>query len=99
MSACVFQGAHNLDRLRLEGPAPFAYSPAAWRLRLRAWRIPVWKPWTRRQTLAEEHRFRTSGLVTPRHTHPRLERPGWYPPSCQLPDRLEIGNPGPLLYP
>ncbi len=60
LSRCLFQGAHNLDKVSVEGPPPFKYSPAAVRLRLWGRRLPVWRRWSRRQTLAEEHHWRGS---------------------------------------
>jgi hypothetical protein len=42
---CLFRGAHNLDKLRIEGPKHFATSPKIW-----------W--WTERRTLAEEQQWR-----------------------------------------
>jgi hypothetical protein len=42
---CLFRGAHNLDRLRIEGPKHFTTTPRGWR-------------WTERRTLAEEHMWR-----------------------------------------
>src|SRR5262249_45036817 len=34
LSACHFQGAHNLEKLRIEGPLRFGLTPSAWRVRL-----------------------------------------------------------------
>ncbi|MFD4669715.1 pentapeptide repeat-containing protein [Lentzea sp. NPDC058450] len=45
LSRCRFSGAHQLDKLRLEGWTPFAEPPKSWR-------------WGRRQVLAEEHPWR-----------------------------------------
>jgi uncharacterized protein YjbI with pentapeptide repeats len=42
---CLFRGAHNLDKLRIEGPKYFEPTPRRWR-------------WTRRRTLAEERIWR-----------------------------------------
>jgi uncharacterized protein YjbI with pentapeptide repeats len=42
---CLFRGALNLDKLRIEGPKYFATTPKRWR-------------WTQRRTLAEEHLWR-----------------------------------------
>jgi hypothetical protein len=47
---CRFAGAHQLDKLRLEGRGPLN-RPPGWRLG-RAW-PPVWR-WTSRRVLAEE---------------------------------------------
>jgi uncharacterized protein YjbI with pentapeptide repeats len=49
LRACRFLGAHNLDKLRLEGEQLFAGPPGRWYL-------------TRRQTLAEEHHWRHDRL-------------------------------------
>jgi hypothetical protein len=45
LARCLFRGAHNLDKLRIEGPKHFATTPKRWR-------------WTERRTLAEEHHWR-----------------------------------------
>lgn len=45
LSACRFAGAHNLDRLRLEGGSSFAHTPRGYRV-------------TARQSIAEEHEWR-----------------------------------------
>ncbi|MCO1575132.1 pentapeptide repeat-containing protein [Crossiella sp. SN42] len=51
---CHFAGAHQLDKLRLEGRSPFN-RPPRWQTG-RAW-PPVWR-WTSRRVLAEEHPWR-----------------------------------------
>ncbi|WHT21890.1 pentapeptide repeat-containing protein [Crossiella sp. CA-258035] len=51
---CRFTGAHQLDKLRLEGRSPFN-RPPGWQTGL-AW-PPVWR-WTSRRVLAEEHPWR-----------------------------------------
>jgi hypothetical protein len=86
LAACLFQGAHHLDQLRIEGSQPFADTPSAWRLRIgRQW-IPVWRRWSRRQTLAEEHHWRSGHSPPPKPGHPsRLIRPAWHNPACQTP--------------
>ena len=66
LRACRFAGAHNLDRLLIQGVSGFAESPLGLR-------------WTRRQTLAEEHAWRS-------RTHGGA---GWYPEGCRPPDALE----------
>jgi uncharacterized protein YjbI with pentapeptide repeats len=52
LSECAFSGAFHLDRLRLEGDISFDQPPAGYR--------SAWPPrrWSRRRTLAEEHRWR-----------------------------------------
>jgi uncharacterized protein YjbI with pentapeptide repeats len=64
LRACRFAGTHNLDKLRIEGESLFASTPGWWR--------------TRRNTLAEEQRWRAS---RPGRLRPR----GWYPQVCQSP--------------
>jgi uncharacterized protein YjbI with pentapeptide repeats len=44
---CLFRGARNLDKLRIQGPNRFATPPVGWR-------------WTRRRTLAEEQLWRSA---------------------------------------
>jgi len=90
LTACRFQGAHHLDQLRIEGARPFADTPAAWRLHVRSRWVPVWRRWSRRQALAEEHHWR--------HEYPcpavpgrwsRLAQPAWHGPTCQTPSLVE----------
>jgi hypothetical protein len=65
LTSCRFVGAHNLDRLRLEGGSSFAAAPRNWRV-------------TARQTIAEEHYWRT--------THPTpLSAADWSPRAWPLP--------------
>jgi hypothetical protein len=45
LASCLFRGALNLDKLRIEGPKQFAATPKTW-------------PWTQRRTLAEEQQWR-----------------------------------------
>jgi uncharacterized protein YjbI with pentapeptide repeats len=86
LAACLFQGAHNLDQLRIEGARPFADTPAAWRLRLGGRWVPLWRRWSRRQTLAEEHHWR-SEQSSPAEPGRRswLAQPRWHGPACQTP--------------
>jgi hypothetical protein len=86
LAACLFQGAYHLDQLRIEGARPFADTPAAWRLRFGRWWMPVWRRWSRRQTLAEEHHWRSedpSPAVPGRWS--RLAQPAWHGPACETP--------------
>jgi uncharacterized protein YjbI with pentapeptide repeats len=77
LRACRFLGAHNLDKLRVEGDASFGYTPRPWR-------------WTTRQTLAEEHHWRATRAAATGAT-PRLSgRSGWYPAPYRPPDWLEV---------
>jgi hypothetical protein len=71
LRACRFSGAHNLDQLHLEATIDLPDRPA----RVRAgWAVPpVWH-WTRRRTLAEEHRWRRA----------QGKHSGWYPRACRL---------------
>jgi uncharacterized protein YjbI with pentapeptide repeats len=79
LSACLFNGAHNLERLRIEGPLSFALTPGASRLRFR-------RRWVRRQTLAEEHHFRAPPPGGDRaELGQRFRRLGWNPAACQAP--------------
>ena len=55
LRCCHFQGAHRLDKLRIEGCNLFAISPRGWTLK-RPW-PPRWR-WTRRQVIAEECEWR-----------------------------------------
>jgi uncharacterized protein YjbI with pentapeptide repeats len=83
---CRFAGAHNLDRLRIEGAREFADSPHGWKLgRVGGQGLPIWR-WTRRQALAEEHewrRLRPLPEVPSGRIHPKKQ--GWYPTECQTP--------------
>jgi uncharacterized protein YjbI with pentapeptide repeats len=90
LSACRFAGAHNLDKLRIEGAIPFAFTPRGFKTaRVGGYGPALWM-WTRRQTLAEEHHLRHDrprrwpGQRTP---YPKEAAKGqdWYPVSCQPP--------------
>jgi uncharacterized protein YjbI with pentapeptide repeats len=63
LRACRFAGAHNLDRLRIEGAPLFARTPGWWR--------------ARRKTLAEEQHWRTTrqGRWLPGGWYPRACQP------------------------
>jgi uncharacterized protein YjbI with pentapeptide repeats len=57
---CLFQGAHHLDQLRIEGPRPFLGTPDGWRWgRVGGQGSPLWR-WTSRQTLEEEREWRAA---------------------------------------
>jgi uncharacterized protein YjbI with pentapeptide repeats len=90
LSACLFQGAHNLERLRIEGPLRFQMTPGAWQVHVGRRRIPIWHRWVRRQALAEEHHFRAQ-QSSPRvgRGANRLEVPGWSPPEVLTPAWVE----------
>jgi hypothetical protein len=88
LKACLFAGAHHLDQLRIEGTSAFADTPSGV---YRGFALPpVWW-WTRRQTLAEEQRWRA--------THPR-KHVGWYNDDCQtspwLVESISISPPARL---
>jgi uncharacterized protein YjbI with pentapeptide repeats len=72
---CLFQGAHKRSELRIVGARPFADTPND---RVQFLGMPLWRRWTHRQVLAEEHR-RRDGRFKGR----------WYPPECRSPDWLE----------
>jgi len=71
LRACRFSGAHNLDQLRLEATIDLADRPTGWRL---GWALPPLWRWTRRRTLAEEHRWRRA----------HAKHAGWYPRACRV---------------
>jgi hypothetical protein len=86
LAACLFHGAHHLDQLRIEGDRPFEDTPAPWRLYVGRWWVPVWRRWSRRQTLAEEHHWHSgqpSTAVPGRWS--RLVQPAWHGPACRTP--------------
>lgn len=56
LSACRFTGSYHLDQIRIEGRCTFAGVPQGVRLKL-GWPPVRW--WTRRQTIIEEHRWRS----------------------------------------
>ncbi len=69
LRACRFEGAHGLDRLRLER-VRFAETPSGWQ-RSKRWRVPI--RWTRRLAIAEEHHWRAK----------RAGAMGWYGPEVR----------------
>ena len=81
LRACRFEGAHGLDRLRLER-VRFAETPSGWQ-RSRRWRVPI--RWTRRLAIAEEHHWRAE----------RAGASGWYGPELRAPSALESALPTP----
>jgi len=97
LQACRFVGAHNLDKLRIEGRPLFAGPPTGWTWRrLGGEGLPFWR-WTPRLTLAEEQQWRRDrrdlrntpgGLAHP-------QRAGWYPPPC----RFSEGSDEPVVAP
>jgi uncharacterized protein YjbI with pentapeptide repeats len=73
---CLFQGSHKRAELRIVGAQPFTDTPNNW---VRPLGIPLWRHWTHRQVLAEEHKWR----------HDDCSPGSWYPPECQYPDWFE----------
>jgi uncharacterized protein YjbI with pentapeptide repeats len=96
LRACRFLGAHNLDRLRIEGDARFGGTANAW-----------W--WTTRQTIAEEHHWRSSRdtYPSPGDTYPfsrpdpnwimgpRTRHIGWYSAPYRPPGWLDVETVSP----
>ena len=68
LRACRFEGAHGLDRLRVE-QVRFAEPPRGWRWSTRG--LPI--RWTRRQVIAEEQQWRAEVAGAT----------GWYGPEVQ----------------
>ena len=64
---CRFDGAHQLDKLKVEGRCPFNQVPTRWPV---GRRLPFVWSWTRRWVLAEEHPWRAG----------RLRSEGWVDP-------------------
>jgi Pentapeptide repeats (9 copies) len=98
LAACLFQGAHHLDQLRIEGARPFADTPGAWRLQLGRWRVPIWRRWSRRQTLAEEHRWRAELSRSRPARWSWIDRPIWHGSATQTP-RWVIERTGQQVQP
>jgi hypothetical protein len=73
LSACRFAGAVHLDHLRVDGWCTFATTPTGWSRRF-PWR------WSRRNTLAEEHHWRSRTA-----RRPALAR-GWTAPPPDAPE-------------
>jgi hypothetical protein len=92
LSRCRFVEAHHLDKLRIEGPHPFATTPGGWRFgRVGGQGLPVWR-WTKRQTLAEEQywRFERYRYVGKQGWQPtRLKWQGWLQTEWRLPPWLD----------
>ncbi|MEE1938403.1 pentapeptide repeat-containing protein [Streptomyces sp. TRM 70361] len=72
LSGCRFAGAIHLDQLRVDGWCTFATTPTGWNRRF-PWR------WSRRNTLAEEHHWRSRTA-----RRPALAR-GWTAPPQDAP--------------
>jgi uncharacterized protein YjbI with pentapeptide repeats len=91
LSACSFQGSHNLDKIRIEGTSPFTSTPRGWKFgRVGGQGVPVWR-WTHRWALAEEHHWRASrDLPAAPNGRPHPKRAGWYPPAVQPPKWLAV---------
>jgi uncharacterized protein YjbI with pentapeptide repeats len=81
LRACRFEGAHGLDRLRLER-VRFAETPSGWQ-KSKRWRVAV--RWTRRLAIAEEHHWRAE----------RAGATGWYGHEMRAPPALESAPPTP----
>jgi uncharacterized protein YjbI with pentapeptide repeats len=85
LRTCRFAGAHNLDKLRIEGPTPFAVIPRGLKFgRIGGQGLPI-RRWTKRQTIAEEHAWRATSTryrdwVSGR-MHPKKQ--GWLPAECR----------------
>ena len=71
LRACRFTGAYSLDQLRLQATVDFADRPAG--VKVGRAIPPLWR-WTRRRTLAEEHRWRRT----------QAKHAGWYPRACRV---------------
>jgi uncharacterized protein YjbI with pentapeptide repeats len=89
--ACRFAGAHQLDKVRIEGTAQFELAPKGW-TRTRPW-PPSWR-WAAREVIAEEQAWRRAGSAHINESKWRLlrairarNREGWYPRACALPAR------------
>ena len=80
LRACRFNGAFNLDKIRLD-QVLFLRTPTGWQCHLRRnWLPTVWK-WTDRLALAEEHEWR--------ETFERgVRRSGWHPNMALSPEEV-----------
>ena len=85
LQACRFAGAHNLDRLRIEGPHSFPQTPKGLKLgRLGGQGLPIWF-WTRRLTIAEEYEWRATRYPKNPSGRPHPKRAGWRHQESQPP--------------
>lgn len=88
LSGCLFAGAHNLDRLRLEGNTSF--SPDGDSLDAKEGQLP---PRFERQMLSEERQWRAYSWVQERYPRPfagaQFRR--WYPRDCHPSPLLRMG--------
>ena len=93
LSACLFTGAHNLEKLHIEGPLQAATTPR-WRLYIAGRGLPIPR-WMRRATLAEEHQRRASPRPAAAAQDPRwgFLCPSWCPVGCQTPTWV-VGKTG-----
>ncbi|GAB3644774.1 pentapeptide repeat-containing protein [Streptomyces sparsus] len=75
LSTCRFAGAIHLDQLKVDGWCTFTTTPTGWDLRF-PWR------WSRRNTLIEEHHWRTRTARRP----DRAAASGWVSPAPDAPE-------------
>ena len=103
LSSCYFNGAFDLDRLKIEGPRYFALTPRGVRVGL-GW-PPVWR-WTTRSVLADECAWRAAASLNPAAPRPMTAKGGWDMPPvpAELSDNLvelflDLRREGSLLGP
>ncbi|MFG3557135.1 pentapeptide repeat-containing protein [Micromonospora sp. NPDC047557] len=79
-SACLFAGAYNLDKLKIESPNAFSLSPGSPSIAIGSKTLPVFLFWTRRRVIAEECRWRATRARTPKFLRRRWAASGTQPP-------------------
>ncbi|QGN48621.1 hypothetical protein GKC29_18500 [Micromonospora sp. WMMC415] len=79
-SACLFAGAYNLDKLKIESPHAFSLSPVSPTVTVGSKKVPILLFWTRRRVIAEECLWRAAGARTPRFVRRRWTTAATQPP-------------------
>jgi Pentapeptide repeats (9 copies) len=83
---CRFAGAHQLDKLRLEGRSPFN-RPPSWQFR---WAWPLLWRWSPRRLIAEEHPWRAQRRKSRGWTRELPNLTGAAPAPPVGPERLAV---------
>jgi len=90
IAACLFEGARDVDRLRLEGDVRFAQAPSEWILDRHGLR----RSSTPRRTIAEEHELRASSDSSqPLNRRDQARARSWSSSSVARPEWYDVVHP------